>query len=72
MTSTTLHAGYPALAGSSHGGLTSRALIRLGTAFIAAGSSLASAKGADGELFHRHLERRTDLRAAAHSGIHLL
>ncbi|WP_104168658.1 hypothetical protein [Arthrobacter sp. SX1312] len=72
MTSTALHIGYPALAGPPRGGLASRTLIRLGTAFIAAGSSLASADGTNGELFHRHLERRCDLQALAHSGIHLL
>ena len=71
MTSTTLHARYPALAGPPRGGLASRTLVRLGTAFIAAGSSLASAEGTNVELFHRHHERRTDLRAIAHSGIHL-
>ncbi|WP_434992374.1 hypothetical protein [Arthrobacter sp. Ld5] len=72
MTSTPLTAGYVVLTGPPRGGLTSRALIRLGTAFITAGSSLASAEGSNVELFHRHLERRTDLRALAHGGIHLI
>jgi len=72
MTSATLSIGYPALTAPSHAGLASRTLFRLGTAFIAAGSSLASAEGPEVELFRRHLERRTDLRALAHSGIHLI
>ncbi|WP_394249380.1 hypothetical protein [Arthrobacter pityocampae] len=71
MTSTTLSPGY-SLTGPPRGGLASRALVRLGTAFIAAGSSLAAAEAADVERFHGHLERRTDLRALAHSGINLL
>lgn len=71
MTSATLHPHIP-LADVGHGGLASRALIRLGTAFIAAGSTLARPEGPEVRLFRQHLERRTDLRAMAHSGIHLL
>ncbi|MHA7283655.1 hypothetical protein [Arthrobacter sp. TMS2-4] len=72
MTSATLPVGYPVLTAPSHAGLASRTLFRLGAAFIAAGSSLASVEGTNAELLHRHLERRTDLQALAHSGINLL
>ena len=53
-------------------GFTSRALIRLGTAFIAAGSRLAQPEGPEVALFRQHLERRTDARAIAHSGLNLM
>lgn len=72
MTTTTLHAGYSVLAGPPQGGLASRTLVRLGTALISAGTSLASTEVTNVERFHRHLERRTDLRALAHSGTHLI
>ena len=53
-------------------GFTSRTLIRLGTAFIAAGSRLARPEGPEVALFRQHLELRTDARAIAHSGLHPL
>jgi hypothetical protein len=56
---------------SAHAGFTSRALIRLGTAFIAAGSRLAE-EGSETVLLKQHAERRTDASAIAHSGLHLL
>ncbi|MCC3276228.1 hypothetical protein LJ753_10140 [Arthrobacter sp. zg-Y20] len=55
-----------------HAGFTSRALIRLGAALIAAGSRLARPEGPEAALFREHLERRTDASAVAHSGLHLL
>ena len=55
-----------------HAGFTSRTLIRLGTAFISAGSRLAQPEGPEVALFRQHLERRTDARALAHSGLYPL
>ena len=60
---------YPPAAVNVHAGFTSRALIRLGTVFIAAGSRLARPEGPEVALFREHLERRTDARAIAHSGL---
>ena len=63
---------YPPATATVHAGFTSRALIRLGTAFIAAGSRLAQPEGPEVALFRQHLERRTDARAIAHSGLNLM
>ncbi|MCC3267578.1 hypothetical protein MUG94_01200 [Arthrobacter gengyunqii] len=58
---------------SIQAGFTSRALTRLGTAFIAAGSRLADQdRSAEVALFKQHIERRTDACAIAHSGVYLL
>lgn len=63
---------YPPSHAAVHAGFTSRALIRLGTAFIAAGSRLARPEGPETALFRQHVERRTDAQAVAHSGLHSL
>ena len=63
---------YPPATLTVHAGFTSRALIRLGTALITAGSRLARPEGPEAALFREHLERRTDASAVAHSGLHLL
>ena len=63
---------YPPASANVHAGFASRALIRLGTAFIAAGSRLARPEGPQAALLQEHLERSTDARAIAHSGLHLL
>jgi hypothetical protein len=62
---------YQSAPTSAHAGFTSRALIRLGTAFIAAGSRLAE-EGPETVLLKQHAERRADASAIAHSGLHLL
>lgn len=69
MSSTVLGYSRPV---SSHAGFTSRALIRLGTAFISAGAWLARPEPPEVALFREHIERRTDALAAAHSGQYLL
>ncbi|WP_341395333.1 hypothetical protein [Arthrobacter sp. G119Y2] len=63
---------YQPAPSSAHAGFTSRALIRLGTAFITAGSRLADQEGPEAVLLKQHAERRTDASAIAHSGLHLL
>ena len=63
---------YPSATTFVHAGVTSRALFRLGSAFIAAGSRLAQPEGPEVALFRQHLERRTDARAIAHSGLYLM
>ncbi|MCC3280464.1 hypothetical protein LJ754_15035 [Arthrobacter sp. zg-Y40] len=63
---------YPPATVNVHAGFTSRALIRLGAALIAAGSRLARPEEPEAALFREHVERRTDASAVAHSGLHLL
>ena len=60
---------HPPVTATVHAGFTSRALIRLGTAFIAAGSRLERPEGHGAALFREHLERRSDAQALAHSGL---
>lgn len=69
MSSTALGYSQPV---SAHAGFTSRALIRLGTAFISAGARLARPEPPEVAFFREHIERRTDALAAAHSGQYLL
>lgn len=71
MSSAALGYYQPAPAGA-HAGFISRTLIRLGTAYIAAGSRLADREVAETVLLKQHAERRTDASAIAHSGLHLL
>lgn len=60
---------YPPVTVTVQAGFTSRALIRLGTALIAAGSRLSCPEEHGVALFREHLERRTDAQARAHSGL---